>query len=410
MRVGHVGYAESMNVPLFRRRIIRGSFSWALFLCLLTLTLCVAVGASTTTTTTSTTTTAINSPDGDIIDCTEILAQPAFRHPLLKDHKLQEVPRNLPNTAKNEDGVSGWQIWNSRNGSKCPEGTIPIRRVVSQDNGDTNEGTIPIRRVGSQENEATNSGAEDELTRGHEYAIAHLNSTTKIYGTKVTMSVGHPKVAQPGEFSLGQLWLTSGSVERGDMNTIEAGWQIYPSVYLDDQPRLFIFWTNDAYTIEKCENLRRPGFIQTSGNVLVEGAIHPHTEVITIQIWKDPNLGHWWLSVGPNSGTVLIPVGYWPREIFTCLTDHAESVQWGGEIIDKYVSGQHTTTQMGSGYLPSSAKAAYMRDLEIMVNTGNFQPAYDLVVGETNPDYYNIKKTSDTSFSYGGPESGACKS
>ncbi|KAG7537592.1 Neprosin activation peptide [Arabidopsis suecica] len=153
-----------MNLSLFRRRIIRGSFPWALFLCLLTLTLCVAVGASTTTTT-------INSPDGDIIDCTQILAQPAFRHPLLKDHKLQEVPKNIPNTAKNEDGVSGWQIWNSHNGSKCPEGMIPIRRVVSQDNEHTNEETIPIRRLVSQENWDTNSVAGVNLTHGHEANI-----------------------------------------------------------------------------------------------------------------------------------------------------------------------------------------------------------------------------------------------
>ncbi|XP_019092148.1 PREDICTED: uncharacterized protein LOC109129049 [Camelina sativa] len=314
------------------------SSSWVLFFCLLSLTLFVPVGSLTTT---------INSPDGDVIDCTDILAQSGFSHPLLKDHhKLQEIPKNLPNTAKNEDGVSGWQVWN-RNGSKCPEGTIPIRRMVSQESGTTN----------------SNAGAE--VTHGHEYAIAHLNSTREIYGTKVTMSVGHPKVDQVGEFSLGQTWLLSGSYKKGDLNTIEVGWQVSPGLYSDYQPRLFIFWTRDAYTLEKCYNLRCPGFIQTSGNVLIEGAISPQTEVVTIQIWKDPNLGHWWLSVGSSSDTVLLPVGYWPTEIFTCLIDHADNVQWGGEIVNRNVSGRHTTTQMGSGYLPSSNRAAYMRDLEI---------------------------------------------
>ncbi|XP_010501318.1 PREDICTED: uncharacterized protein LOC104778562 [Camelina sativa] len=233
-----------MNLPSFRRRkIIRESSSWALFLCLLTLTLCVPVGASTTTTT-------INSPDGDIIECIEILAQPSFTHPLLNDHKLQEIPRNLPNTAKNEDGVSSWQIWNGRNGSECPEGTIPIRRGL---------GIIPNRKKGlvSEENGATNSSAASKFTRrgrhghavvssssseqsdafkftrGHEYAIVYSTSTQNIYGTKVTMSVGHPKVAQFDEFSLGQLWLTSGSYERGDMNSIEAGWQDFRMNSLD---------------------------------------------------------------------------------------------------------------------------------------------------------------------------------
>ncbi|EOA32801.1 hypothetical protein CARUB_v10016112mg, partial [Capsella rubella] len=329
----------------------------ALFLCLLTLTLCVTKGDSTT----------INSPDGDIIDCAEILAQKSFSHPLLMYHKLQEIPRDLPNTAQNEDEVSGWQIWNSHNGLKCPEGTIPIRRVVSP------------------KNEVTKSMAEAGLNLKHEYAIAQLNDTHKIYGTKVTMSVEHPKVTQVNEFSLSQTWLASGSFERGDLNTIEVGWQ------------------NNAYKGDTRYNLRCPGFIQTSGNVLIEGAIEPHTKAITIQIWKDPNLGHWWLSVGPNSDIGLMPVGYWPNEIFTCLSDYAEGVQWGGEIVDSFVSGLHTTTQMGSGYLPSSARAAYMRDLEIVVDTQKFQPIYDLTVIKMNSNYYNIKKTSDTSFTYGGP-------
>lgn len=118
---------------------------------------------------------------------------------------------------------------------------------------------------------------------------------------------------------------------------------------------------------------------------------------------QDPKLGLWWLGVGLNNGTVLAPVGYWPSEIFTRLADYATIVQWGGEIVNKNISGLHTRTQMGTGYLPESAKAAYMRDLEIAVNETNFQPVYDLGVGSSNLAYYRIKKFSNTSFSYGGP-------
>ncbi|EFH60706.1 hypothetical protein ARALYDRAFT_896485 [Arabidopsis lyrata subsp. lyrata] len=339
----------------------------------LALTLCVTVGFSTT----------IQSPDGDIVDCTDILAQPAFRHPLLKDHKLQETPKNLPNLAKDRDELT-WQTWH-RSGSTCPEGTIPIRREVGHENG------------------TTNSRAGAEVTQGHEYAIGYLNSTMQIYGTKVTMSVGHPKVDQVREFSLGQLWLVAGSYKKGDLNSIEAGWQVFPGLYSDFQPRFFIFWTRDAYTRYRCYNLQCAGFVQTSGTVLIEGAISLMSPQITIQIWKDPHLGHWWLSIGSANDTVLTPVGYWPTEIFTCLSDYAERVQWGGEIVNTNFSGRHTTTQMGSGYLPSSAKAAYMRDLEIVTNNRDFQPTDDLIVGTTNPAYYDIKKSSNTSFSYGGP-------
>lgn len=110
------------------------------------------------------------------------------------------------------------------------------------------------------------------------------------------------------------------------------------------------------------------------------------------------------MGVGFNNGTVLSPIGYWPTSIFTRLTDHAEYVQWGGEIVNLNISGRHTSTQMGSGYLSNNANAAYMRDLQVAVNISQFQPAYDLVVAATNSTYYSITKLSDTSFAYGGPE------
>ncbi|KAL1220592.1 Protein neprosin [Cardamine amara subsp. amara] len=104
-----------------------------------------------------------------------------------------------------------------------------------------------------------------------------------------------------------------------------------------------------------------------------------------------------------NDAVVATPVGYWPPKFFTRLTDYADRVQWGGEIVNKNISGRHTTTQMRSGYLPG-AKATYMRDLKVAVNFNNSQPISDLVVGTTNSTYYRIKKISNTSFSFGGPE------
>lgn len=119
---------------------------------------------------------------------------------------------------------------------------------------------------------------------------------------------------------------------------------------------------------------------------------------------QDSSLGHWWLGVDLNNGTIFTPVGYWPKEIFTRLADFGDNIKWGGEIVNKNISGRHTATQMGSGYLPGSAKAAYMWDLEVAAKIREFQPIYDITLGVTNPAYYNIKKFSNTSFSYGGPE------
>ncbi|KAF3505543.1 hypothetical protein F2Q69_00002982 [Brassica cretica] len=327
----------------------------------------------------------IMSPDGDIVDCININDQPAFDHPLLRNHTVLEGPAYLPDI---DD--TNWQVWHE-NGTKCPKGTIPVRRL---------SGTI-----GSQPGR--------EATLGHEYAIGFLNPPPpKIYGTKAVMNVWHPKVERAKEFSLGQVWLTAGSYENNELNSIEAGWQVYPEIYMDYQPRLFIFWTADAYTSPKCYNLRCPGFIQTSRKVLIEGAISPQSTFggsqteLTIQIWKDPNLGPWWLGVRLSNGSDLTPIGYWPLELFTSLTDHAENVQWGGEIVNLNVSGRQTSTQMGSGFLPGNDKAAYVRDLQIALSIGKFQAVSDLKVGATNPTYYNVEKYSNTSFAYGGPERG----
>ncbi|CAH2048243.1 unnamed protein product, partial [Thlaspi arvense] len=218
----------------------------------------------------------------------------------------------------------------------------------------------------------------------------------KIYGTKARMRVWQLKAQKDaGEFSLGQIWL------------------VCPHIYLDDQPRVFNFWTRDAYKIHKCYNLHHcPGFIKTSQKVFIGGAISPmsifpgaQTE-LTIQIWKDSKLRLWRLGVWFSNSTVVESVGYWLTKIFTQLIEYAEEVQWCGEITNGNISRQHTTTQMGSGYFPDSGfcTAAYMCDLEIAGIIGDFQPVYDLRLRATNPKYYNVKKVNDTCFFFGGPE------
>ncbi|ESQ32208.1 hypothetical protein EUTSA_v10005304mg, partial [Eutrema salsugineum] len=75
------------------------------------------------------------------------------------------------------------------------------------------------------------------------YAIGRMKKRPKIYGTQATMNVWHPHIEGSDEFSLGQIWLTSGSYNNNDVNSIEAGWQVYPYLYHDYQPRFFIYWT-----------------------------------------------------------------------------------------------------------------------------------------------------------------------
>ncbi|KAH0891899.1 hypothetical protein HID58_054328 [Brassica napus] len=266
----------------------------------------------------------IMSPDGDIVDCININDQPAFDHPLLRNHTVLEAPAYLPDI----DDTS-WQVWHG-NGTECPKRTIPVRQL----------------------NRTTGSQPGQEATLGHEYAIGALDSPpgppSKIYGAKATFNVWRPKVEQATEFSLAQIWIISGSYDNNTLNSIEAGWQVYPYIYKDSQPRLFLFWTTDAYTSTMCYNLRCPGFVQTSRTVLIEGAISPASTIgglqteLTIQVWKRGDHGGW-------------------------------------ELV----------SAMG----PSSRRSDIGRP-------GEFVPVSRLIVGATN---YSVEKYSNSSFSYGGP-------
>lgn len=96
----------------------------------------------------------------------------------------------------------------------------------------------------------------------------------KFYGAKATINVWEPKVQSPNEFSLSQLWILGGSFGQ-DLNSIEAGWQVYklitifkllsitsfsffdiylntnqvsPDLYGDNNTRLFTYWTVSSKT------------------------------------------------------------------------------------------------------------------------------------------------------------------
>ncbi|XP_010456495.1 PREDICTED: uncharacterized protein LOC104737949 [Camelina sativa] len=207
------------------------------------------------------------------------------------------------------------------------------------------------------------------------YAIvSSTNSTPEIYGTKAIVNVWAPAIEEGAkEMSVAQIWIASGDYKSDDLNTIEIGWQVLPTVYRDNRPRLFVFWTGNAYKTG-CYNVCCPGFIQTSGDIVIGGPISPVSSLggsqseITVNVWKDRKSG-WWLSLGFNN-----IVGYWPSEIST-LADHANYAQWGGEILNTQRLGRHTTTQMGSGHFPDEGfrRSSYFRNLEVVDNNNQLQ-------------------------------------
>ncbi|XP_071716194.1 protein neprosin-like [Rutidosis leptorrhynchoides] len=356
---------------------------------------------------------SIKSPDGDIIDCVHISHQAAFDHPSLKDHKIQMRPSYHPEginyetmkvSIENEQTIT--QLWHSN--GKCAKGTIPIRRTKKED----------ILRASSIKNygkkQSVTSVAQptsidlDLINQsGHQHAIAYVQG--EFYGAKATMNVWDPQIQQSNEFSLSQIWLLGGSFA-SDLNSIEAGWQVSPDLYGDNNTRFFTYWTSDAYQATGCYNLLCSGFIQINNEIALGASISPISTYqgsqydISILVWKDPEQGNWWMQFG--NGHVL---GYWPASLFSYLTDSATMIQWGGEVVNSASDGQHTTTQMGSGHFPEEGfgKSSYFRNVQVVDGSNSLKTPKDIDTFTEQPNCYDVQTGKNNDWGsyiyYGGP-------
>lgn len=357
----------------------------------------------------------IKSSDGDLIDCVHISHQPAFDHPFLKNHTIQMRPNYHPEGLYDESKVSTkpkqrtnpiTQLWHVN--GKCPEGTIPIRRTKQDDilrassvkrYGRKKHRTIPLPR-----------SADPDLINesGHQHAIAYVEGD-KYYGAKATINVWEPKIQQPNEFSLSQLWILGGSFGE-DLNSIEAGWQVSPDLYGDNNTRLFTYWTSDAYQATGCYNLLCSGFIQINSEIAMGASISPVSAFrnsqydISILVWKDPKEGNWWMQFGND-----YVLGYWPAFLFSYLGDSASMIEWGGEVVNSEPDGQHTSTQMGSGHFPEEgfSKSSYFRNIQIVDSSNNLKAPKGIGTFTEQSNCYDVQTGSNGDwghyFYYGGP-------
>ncbi|CAL5066522.1 unnamed protein product [Urochloa decumbens] len=355
---------------------------------------------------------SIESPDGDIIDCVHISHQPAFDHPLLKNHTIQfrpaYHPEGLYDDAKSSIGSNNagekpmLQMWH-RNG-RCPEGTVPIRRTKKDDLLRASS----ARRYGRKRHTVPNPLSVDPnmlSEGGHQHAIAYVEGD-KYYGAKATINVWEPKIQQANEFSLSQLWILGGSFGE-DLNSIEAGWQVSPDLYGDNNTRLFTYWTSDAYQATGCYNILCSGFIQINSEIAMGASIFPISNYagsqydISILIWKE---GNWWMQFGKE-----YVLGYWPSFLFSYLADSASMIEWGGEVVNSEPDGTHTSTQMGSGHFPEEGfgKASYFKNIQVVDSSNQLSAPKGVGTFTEQSNCYDVQNGNNgdwgTYFYYGGP-------
>ncbi|KAL4600814.1 hypothetical protein ACB092_11G227000 [Castanea dentata] len=339
----------------------------------------------------------IKSPDGDIIDCVDIYNQPAFDHPLLKNHTIKvtkglsfDESNNVSSNSKSEI-TQPWHL----NGS-CPEGTIPIRR--------TNEKDLLKANYGSKKHNSVPNVIDTPSL--HEYATLREEGE-RYYGMNAEITVWNPQVQEQAEFSMAQFWVEGVDNNGVFLDSIEAGAmkQVYYDLYKDFETRLFTYWTSDGYQNTGCYNMVCPGFVQIDTRLALGASFIPYSKYGGVQksvnyfVYKDNVDGNWWLHLNN-----MYLIGYWPSALFSVLSNSASSVTWGGEVANLNIGGQHTTTQMGSGHFAEEGPswASYFQNLKVMDAEQFLRGPRDNHRIVTYPDCYNFLKGDDF-FYYGGP-------
>nr|XP_023923670.1 uncharacterized protein LOC112035061 [Quercus suber] len=349
---------------------------------------------------------SIESPDGDIIDCVDIYKQPAFDHPLLKNHTIQMRPSSYPkgfsfdeiNDISSNSEPEFTQPWHLN--GRCPEGTIPIRRTKEED----------LLRAGSVANFGRKKyhtiphAQNNDVPTDHEYATLTDAGAGKYYGMAAEMNVWNPHSQEENEFSVSQFWVANGEYGQ-DLDTIEAGMIVSEDLYRDKETRIFLYWTDDGYQSTGCYNLNCPGFVQLDHQIAMGARVTPYSKYdgdqigIKFFVWKDVNAGgDWWLSINHRD------FGYWPSSIFSLLSDSASRVKWGGEVINYHRDGQHTTTPMGSGHFAEEGprKASFFKNLNVIDGLQIQRGPRDTTTFMTKPNCYNIIDYGGF-FYFGGP-------
>ncbi|XP_042489968.1 uncharacterized protein LOC122069946 isoform X2 [Macadamia integrifolia] len=277
--------------------------------------------------------------EGDILDCVNIYKQPAFDHPLLKNHKIQLKPSYFPRRDAKETSSGAKQLHIKLKGKKCPLGTVLIRRTSKED---------LIRAKSFSRKFSTSFAPPTPSFPGQHRVSIKIDHSNPLRGVSANINIYNPPV-KGGQFSTAQLWVQNGPYDY--LNNIQAGWMVNPDLYQDNRTRLFTFWTNDGYHKKGCFNTLCEGFIQLARDIEPSSILSPvsvyggQQYVIKVSLHQDNITGNWFLSVTDENKVV----GYWPGGIFPNLGKGASSVVWGALA---KASADGISPPMGSGHFP----------------------------------------------------------
>ncbi|KAI3877708.1 hypothetical protein MKW98_020189 [Papaver atlanticum] len=249
---------------------------------------------------------------GYTYDFINIYKQPAFDHPLLRNHKIQMKP-NLIHREQVDEPI--FNTVSSVVRSKlegCPSETVPIRRT-------TKEELVNAKHL------------SNGIKRRH-YVSAQPFAEKVYYGSSAKIYVTNPTV-DPDKFSTAQIWIRM--------------------LFGDNKTRVFGLWTVQT----GCYNILCPGFVQVHpkysfGEYIGVGTYGGIQRVFDFSVHRDPER-------------------YWPKEIFTHLAENASVIGYGG--VAGADLGE-PTPPMGHGYLLyfNTKYTCYMFNMKVANNRGKY--------------------------------------
>ncbi|KAK2376923.1 hypothetical protein QL285_077665 [Trifolium repens] len=268
---------------------------------------------------------SIQTKFGYIVDCIDINKQPAFDHPLLKNHKLQKKPSFQNRIGKTSVKKSSTKAIFGLEKDQCPTGTVPIRRTTKDD---LIQGKSYFNNVLFEDNTDNHVA---KVTLSDYFSYYGVGGTTSVYNVKV----------ENEQSSASMMWVRNGPID--NTNFIGVGWH------------------TDNYKNTGCFNLLCSGFVQTNEKIFL-GMHFDNTSTyggvifdLTLHIIQDSKTKNWWLS-NENEN-----IGYFPAALFSNLTSAFE-VGWGG--ITTTSRGAYSPP-MGSGYFPDDVfnHACYFKNI-----------------------------------------------
>ncbi|XP_022777039.1 uncharacterized protein LOC111318432 [Durio zibethinus] len=249
------------------------------------------------------------------------------------------------------------------------------------------------------------------------FAIIRSTSLESYHGAAAKINLQNPP-AEDYEYTKANIWVQHGL--HSDLNSIEVGWAVNPTLYGDNHTRLTTFWTVDNFQATGCYNALCPGYLQIDRSIFLGNAcrIQGSFQGPSGTEQKTQKNSEQKATDLREKGRIeeflkakrrRYDMRYWARELFNELGVGALKVQFGGATKQ---SPEGASPAMGNGIRPSNHefKACYFTNIgyaRFGYNLSDVDPN-DMAKFVDSPLCYNLNYFSEggplgQTFTFGGP-------